>query len=415
MGAFRGDDSGSALSGLEQTAGVGYVQFDAFDVCVVGAGFFGATIAERVANDLGKRVLLLDRRGHIGGNSYSEPHSETGIEVHKYGAHIFHTSNESVWNYVRQFSEFNSYIHRVYSSYNGELYSMPINLATISQFFRRHMSPTEARCLIASQAGEAASQSPRNLEEKAISLIGLPLYEAFIRGYTWKQWEVDPKELPANIITRLPVRYSLDNRYFNDPYQGIPSAGYGALFERMLNNSSISTCLNTDFFDIRNELPSRMPIVYTGPVDRYFNYSAGVLDWRSLRFEEEVVPLGDFQGTSVINYSNFEVPFTRIIEFRHFDPSKAVSKEKTVIWREFSKSCGANDEPFYPVNSSWNERIYAEYKQLAARAENVLFGGRLGTYRYLDMHQAIGAALSAYERVVRPALIEGAPLNRMYT
>ncbi|MGN7292231.1 UDP-galactopyranose mutase [Rhizobium sp. SAFR-030] len=375
-----------------------------YDLIIVGAGFFGATIAERAANELGKRVLIIDRRRHIGGNAYSENDRETGIEVHKYGAHLFHTPNRTVWDYLNRFTAFTDYRHRVFTSYNGQVYAMPINLGTICQFFGKRMSPAEARALVAGQAGELGDRAPQNLEEKAISLIGRPLYEAFIRGYTAKQWQTDPRELPESIITRLPVRYNFDNRYFNDPYEGLPVDGYTAIFERMLDNPRIDVQLNTDFFSVRSEIPAGKPVVYTGPIDRYYDYRAGELKWRTIDFEEEVVPVGDFQGTAVMNYADEDIPYTRILEFRHFNPERDYQKDKTVIVREYSRFATRADEPYYPIDTAEDKRTYLAYRELAGQEKDIIFGGRLGTYRYLDMHQAIGAALKSFETEVAPRL-----------
>lgn len=373
-----------------------------YDICIVGVGFFGATIAERVANELGKRVLIIERRSHIGGNAYSEIDARTGIEVHKYGAHLFHTPNREVWEYLHRFTSFTNYTHRVFASHKNQVYALPINLATICQFFGRHFTPDEARALIKQQAGELAGQAPQNLEEKAISLIGRPLYEAFIRGYTAKQWQTDPRELPEAIITRLPVRYTFDNRYFNDPYEGLPVYGYTAIFEKMLRHDLIDIRLGIDFFDVKQRLPAHMPVVYTGPIDRYFDYRAGELGWRTLDFEEEVLSVGDFQGTSVMNYSDEKVPYTRILEFRHFHPERAYQQEKTIIVREYSRFAKRRDEPYYPIDTPADKRTFLAYRELAGEVPNVIFAGRLGTYRYLDMHQAIGAALKSYQSEIKP-------------
>lgn len=378
--------------------------FSNHDIIIVGAGFFGATIAERVANELGKRVLLIDRRSHIGGNAYSENDPETGIEVHKYGAHLFHTPNRAVWDYLNRFTAFTDYRHRVFSTYQGQVYAMPINLGTICQFFGKRLSPDEARALVGEQAAELNGCVPENLEEKAISLIGRPLYEAFIRGYTSKQWQTDPRELPESIITRLPVRYTYDNRYFNDPYEGLPVDGYTAIFERMLANPLIETRLGVDYFDVRPQIPEGLPVVYTGPIDRYFDYSAGELKWRTIDFAQEVLDVGDFQGTAVMNYADENVPYTRILEFRHFNPERNYQTEKTVIVKEYSRFATRADEPYYPIDTAEDKRIYLAYKALAEQEKNVIFGGRLGTYRYLDMHQAIAAALKSFETEVTPAL-----------
>ena len=370
------------------------------DLLVVGSGFFGLTIAERAAND-GKRVVVIDRRSHIGGNAYSEAEPETGIEVHRYGAHLFHTSNETVWEYVNRFTSFTSYEHKVYSNFKGEVYPLPINLGTINQFFRAAYGPDEARQVIAEQATEFDTKEAKNLEEKGISLIGRPLYEAFIKDYTEKQWQTPTTELPAEVISRLPVRYNYDNHYFNDTHEGLPVDGYTAWLERMADHPNIEVRLNTDFFDESQPLNKRaivgtVPVVYTGPVDRYFDYSAGELGWRTLDFEQEVLPTGDFQGTSVMNYAGSDVPFTRIHEFRHFHPERDYPTDKTVIMREYSRFASREDEPYYPVNTPEDRERLLQYRDLTEGEDNVLFGGRLGTYQYLDMHMAIGAALSMY-------------------
>ena len=375
------------------------------DLLVVGSGFFGLTIAERVASQLGKRVTVIDRRDHIGGNAYSENDPETGIEVHRYGAHLFHTSNEAIWQYVNQFTSFTDYVHRVYSNYRDEVYPLPINLGTINQFFRAAHGPTAARELIARQAAEVAVGTAQNLEEKGISLIGRPLYEAFIRDYTAKQWQTPTTELPAEIISRLPVRYDYNNRYFSDTYEGLPTDGYTAWLENMANHPLITVKLETDFFDESQPLnklalAGKVPVVYTGPLDRYFDYAEGELGWRTLDFEREVLPVGDFQGTSVMNYADASVPFTRIHEFRHVHPEREYPSDKTVIMREFSRFATHEDEPYYPVNTAADRAVLAKYRERAATetTENqVLFGGRLGTYQYLDMHMAIGSALAMFQ------------------
>ncbi|MDL4772837.1 MULTISPECIES: UDP-galactopyranose mutase [Thermomonosporaceae] len=374
------------------------------DLVVAGSGFFGLTVAERCAAELGLRVLVLERRDHIGGNAYSEAEPETGIEIHRYGAHLFHTSNERVWEYANRFTAFTGYQHRVYSTFKGRVYSMPINLGTICEYFGRAFTPDEARALVAEQAGEiAAGREPRNLEEKAISLIGRPLYEAFIRGYTAKQWQTDPLDLPAEIIGRLPVRYTFDNRYFNDTHEGLPVDGYTAWLEKMADHPNIEVRLETDFFDHRDEYAGRVPVVYTGPLDRYFGYSEGELGWRTLDFELEVRPTGDFQGTPVMNYADEDVPHTRIHEFRHFHPERAhYPADKTVIMREFSRAADRGDEPYYPINTAEDRDRLLRYREMAAREDGVLFGGRLGTYQYLDMHMAIASALNMVDNRLRP-------------
>ncbi|MET4620405.1 UDP-galactopyranose mutase [Arthrobacter sp. 2762] len=385
------------------------------DLVVVGSGFFGLTIAERAATELGLKVAVLDRRHHIGGNAYSENEEKTGIEVHRYGAHLFHTSNERVWEYVNRFTKFTSYQHKVYTSHKGEVYPMPINLGTINQFFRAAMSPTEARQLIAEQAGELAGTDPQNLNDKGIQLIGRPLYEAFIKHYTGKQWQTDPKDLPAEIISRLPVRYNYDNRYFNDSHEGLPVDGYTAWIERMADNPNIEVILNTDFFDDgefgRSSVLGQVPVIYTGPVDRYFDYAEGDLSWRTIDLEEEVLPIEDFQGCSVMNYPDPETSFTRIHEFRHFHPERDYTKDATVIMREFSRFAEKGDEPYYPVNTSEDRSKLLAYRDLARGEKSVLFGGRLGTYKYLDMHMAIGSALSMFDNKIKPHFTGGAKLE----
>jgi UDP-galactopyranose mutase len=387
---------------------------DAPDLVVVGSGFFGLTIAERVAAELGKRVLVLDRRDHIGGNAYSEPEPETGIEIHRYGAHLFHTSNRRVWEYVNRFTEFTNYTHHVFTIFQGQTYSLPINLGTICQYFGRSFTPAEARALVAEHSGEIDTAEAANLEEKAVSLIGRPLYEAFIRGYTKKQWQTDPTELPAAVIARLPVRYTFDNRYFNDTYEGLPAEGYTAWLTRMADHPGIEVRLSTDWFDIRDELPPGVPTVFTGPIDRYFDYEAGELGWRTLDFETEVLPIGDFQGTPVMNYADEDVPWTRIHEFRHFHPERDYPTDRTVVVREYSRFAESGDEPYYPINTPEDRARLERYRQLAkfeAAERRVLFGGRLGTYKYLDMHMAIGSALTMVDNRIRPFFEEGGSLD----
>jgi UDP-galactopyranose mutase len=392
------------------------VSISDYDLVIVGSGFFGLTVAERVATQLDKRVLVLDRRGHIGGNAYSEAEPETGIEVHRYGAHLFHTSNKRVWDYVNQFTDFTDYQHRVFSIHQGKVYPMPISMATICEYTGKYMAPDEARTWVAEQASEVDSKDAKNFEEKGISLIGRPLYEAFFQGYTAKQWQTDPKELPAATISRLPVRYTFNNRYFNDTYEGLPVDGYTAWLEKMADHPNIEVRLNTDYFDVRDDIPAGTPTVYTGPLDRYFDYLEGWLGWRTLDFEQEVLhTTGDFQGTPVMNYADQDVPYTRIHEFRHFHPERTnYPSDKTVIVREFSRAADKNDEPYYPINTPEDRAKLDSYRELAkaeAKRNNVLFGGRLGTYKYLDMHMAIGSALSMFDNKIAPYFTEGRPLD----
>lgn len=361
---------------------------------VVGSGFFGLTFAERLAN-AGEKVLIIEKRNHIAGNAYSYINKETGIEVHKYGSHLFHTSNEKVWNYCNKFTSFTDYKHTVWAKHNSKIYSMPINLSTITSFFEKAMSPDEAKKLINKQSLEI--QNPKNLEEKAISLIGRPLYEAFIKGYTQKQWQTDPKKLPEEIITRLPVRYNFNNNYFNDKYQGLPLNGYTSWAEKMIENKNISIKFNTDFFDIKNSFDQDTVIIYTGPIDRYFNYEYGYLSWRTLDFKWEVHQTSDYQGAPVINYSDLNDDFTRIHEFRHLHPERSYSENKTIISKEYSRFADTKDEPYYPINSKEDRDMLKLYREKASLEKNVIFGGRLGSYQYLDMHMAIASALSKFE------------------
>ncbi|MGB3730975.1 UDP-galactopyranose mutase [Microbacterium sp.] len=372
------------------------------DLLVVGSGFFGLTIAERAAA-AGRRVTVIDRRSHIGGNAYSEADPETGIEIHRYGAHLFHTSNATVWEYVNRFTTFTDYVHRVYTHHNDVVYPMPVNLGTINQFFSAAYSPAEARALVKEQAGEFDVKTASNFEEKGIALVGRPLFEAFFRDYTAKQWQTDPHELSGDIISRLPVRYTYDNRYFNDTWEGLPTDGYTAWLERMADHPNIEVKLGVDYFDESQPLNKaatvgQLPIVYTGPVDRYFDYAEGELSWRTLDFEQETVDVTDFQGTSVMNYPDLDVPFTRIHEFKHFHPERkdVFNSDKTVIMREFSRFATRADEPYYPVNTEADRDGLLAYRELAKGEKDVHFGGRLGTYKYLDMHMAIGSALSMW-------------------
>jgi UDP-galactopyranose mutase len=287
---------------------------------------------------------------------------------------------------------------------------MPINLGTICEYFGKSMSPSEARALVAEQAAELDSSEARNLEEKAVSLIGRPLYEAFIRGYTAKQWQTDPTELPAEIITRLPVRYTFDNRYFSDTYEGLPTNGYTFWLEALADHPNIEVQLDTEFANIRSDVVGNVPVLYTGPLDAYFDNAEGELSWRTLDFETEVLPIGDFQGTPVMNYADEDIPYTRIHEFRHFHPERDYPSDKTVIMREFSRFADPGDEPYYPINTAEDRERLLKYREMARREPGVLFGGRLGTYKYLDMHMAIGSALTMFENRLRPHFRDGAAL-----
>ena len=382
------------------------------DLVVVGAGLFGLTVAQQAAEKAGATVHIIDVRDHIGGNAYSYFDEETGAEIHRYGAHLFHTSNPRVWEYVNRFTEFTDYVHRVYTTHNGEVFPLPTNLGTINQFFRAHYTPAEAKALIAEQAGELAGQDPQNLNDKGISLIGRPLYEAFIKNYTAKQWQTDPSELPASIINRLPVRFNYDNRYFKDTWEGLPKDGYTAWFERMIDDPRITMSLNTDFFDESQPFnktalnAAGVPVVYTGPVDRYFDYALGDLQWRTVDFKEVRYDEDDHFGCPVMNFSDADVPYTRAIEFKNFNPERHDSQnhERTVVWEEYSRFAERGDEPYYPINTEKDRELYARYVELEKTVSNTVFGGRLGTYKYYDMHQVIDTALTAYQEQIHPML-----------
>lgn len=378
------------------------------DLVVVGAGLFGLTVAERMA-ERGLAVTVIDRRDHIGGNAYSYADPTSGIEVHRYGTHIFHTSREDVWAYCRRFTEFTPYEHRVHTVHKGEVYPMPITLATINQFFRSALGPEAARALIREQAAEMDGRQPVTMDEKGISLVGRPLYEAFFRGYTAKQWQTDPAELPADTLARLPVRYTYNTRYFSDTYEGMPVGGYTAWLERMAAHPQIEVKLGVDFFDStqplnRDAVRGAVPVVYTGALDRYFDQRAGGLGWRTLDFDTSVEAVGDYQGTAVMNYADEDVPFTRIHEYRHLHPERRYGDDATVISREYSRFAQADDEPYYPIGTAADRALVATYRELAAGEPAVYFGGRLGSYQYLDMHMAIASALSLVDNTLGPSL-----------
>jgi UDP-galactopyranose mutase len=368
-------------------------------VVIVGAGFYGSVMAERFAADLGWRVLLLEKRNHIGGNCWSCPDPETGIEVHSYGPHIFHTANERVWTYIRRFTEFNNYRHTVWAARKGRVYPLPFGLAAINLLLGRRLSPAEAQAWVQAEIDREGLGAPRNLEEKALSLVGRTLYDAFVKEYTEKHWGRRATDLPAYIITRLPVRFTYNVGYYNDPWQGIPVGGYGALFRRMLTHPNIEIRLNTDYFDVRDSLPPHDLLVYSGPIDRYFDYKHGRMGWRSVRFEKQVLDMADFQGTSVMNECDGEVPYTRTHEFKHFTPE--LKFEKTLIFREFSYAPQPGDDVYYPVRTDADLAIRAHYREEAEAAgqAHVVFGGRLGAYAYLDMENTVGTALEAFDEV----------------
>ncbi len=369
-----------------------------YDYLIVGAGLFGSTFAYE-ATKQEKKCLVIDRRDHIGGNIYCE--NIEGINVHKYGAHIFHTSNKKIWDYVTQFTEFNRYTNSPIANFKGEIYNLPFNMNTFNKLWGV-ITPQEAMVKIKEQKEEAGIGEPKNLEEQAISLVGTDIYERLIKGYTEKQWGRSATDLPAFIIKRLPVRFTYDNNYFNDKYQGIPEGGYNVIIEKMLEGVDLQ--LNTDFFNNKAELESQADkIVFTGTIDEYYKYQFGKLEYRSLKFENEVLDTENFQGNAVVNYTDRETPFTRIIEHKHFEFG---IQEKTVITREYPAEWSPGDEPYYPVNNEKNNQTYKKYKKLAENEDKVIFGGRLATYKYYDMHQVIGAALRAVEKEFNISLLK---------
>ena len=362
-----------------------------YDYLIVGAGLFGAVFAREKA-DTGKKCLVVDRRGHIAGNAYTE--TVEGIDVHRYGAHIFHTNDEEVWAYVNRFARFNRFTNSPIANYRGELYNLPFNMNTFHQMWGV-VTPEQARAEIRRQQAAAGDGEPRDLEEQAIRLVGRDIYEKLVKGYTQKQWGRPCTELPAFIIRRLPVRFTYDNNYFNARYQGIPEEGYTALAERLL--AGIPVRLHTDFLRQREELSALAEtVVYTGAIDAYFDYRLGALEYRSLRFETEVLDTDNYQGNAVVNYTDAETPWTRIIEHKHFTFG---TQPKTVITREYSAAWQPGDEPYYPVNDQRNTELYQRYAALAAQEPHTLFGGRLGAYRYYDMDQVIAAALALARQV----------------
>ena len=368
----------------------------AYDYLVVGAGLFGAVFAHE-AKQAGKRVLVIDRRSHVGGNTYTE--DVDGIPVHRYGAHIFHTDDEEVWNYIRQFARFNRFTNAPLARYGDELYHLPFNMNTFHRMWGVSV-PDEAKAIIEEQRKEITGE-PKNLEEQAISLVGRDIYEKLVKGYTEKQWGRSCDSLPAFIIRRLPVRFTYDNNYFNDRFQGIPEDGYTALTEKLLEGIEIR--LNTDFAGIRKDNPAEMT-VYTGPVDAYFDHCLGRLEYRSLRFETKMLrDTANYQGNAVVNYTEAKVPYTRIIEHKHFawGRTDVLDLPYTVITYEYPKQGQEGDEPYYPVNDVRNNELYLRYRALAEKEGNVLFGGRLGTYRYLDMDDTIRLALDAARKAFR--------------
>ncbi|MFO7871990.1 MAG: UDP-galactopyranose mutase [Kiritimatiellia bacterium] len=367
-----------------------------YDYLIVGCGLYGTVWAERLANAGDKRVLIIDRRDHVGGNCHSDTDAETGIEYHTYGTHIFHCDNRAVHEYISRFAELNGYHHQVLTVHAGKVYQMPINLETINQFFNTSMNPSDARSFMSRKLQREAVDHPANLEEQAVAFAGKELYEAFIKGYTTKQWGVSPDQLPAEILKRLPVRYDYREDFFHrSRWQGIPVDGYTAMFDRMLDHPNIEVRLSQDFFDLPANRAGKMNVIYTGPIDRYFEYRHGPLEWRSIRLEKSVRAVGDFQGTSVMNYADTSQSFTRIHEPRHLHPERSYPDDRTVIFHEYPDfSSGA--DPFYPVRTALNLKRLAAYRAEASRSPGVIFGGRLGSYMYWDMDQAVEAALADF-------------------
>ena len=358
-----------------------------YDYLIVGAGLFGAVFAHEAALK-GKKVKVIEKRNHIAGNIYTR--EEEGIQVHQYGAHIFHTSDKEIWDYVNQFAEFNRYTNSPVANYKGEIYNLPFNMNTFNKLWGV-VTPAEAQAKIDEQRAVLNGKTPENLEEQAISLVGTDIYEKLIKDYTEKQWGKPTTELPAFIIRRLPVRLTYDNNYFNDTYQGIPIGGYTQIVEKMLDHENIDVETNVDFFANKEKYMKDFPkIVFTGMIDEFFDYKLGELEYRSLRFENETLDMENYQGNAVVNYTDAETPYTRIIEHKHFEFG---NQAKTIITKEHSKTWEKGDEPYYPVNNDRNNHLYKSYKKLADEQGNVIFGGRLGHYRYYDMHQVIGAAL----------------------
>lgn len=364
-----------------------------YDYLIVGSGLFGSIFAYE-ANKNRKKCLVIDKRSHVGGNIYTK--EVEGINVHVYGAHIFHTSNKKIWDYVQQFAQFNRYTNSPIAVYKNEVYNLPFNMNTFSRLWGIK-TPEEARKIIQKQKEESGITNPANLEEQAISMVGKDIYEKLIKGYTGKQWGKPCNELPSFIIKRLPVRFMYDNNYFNDLYQGIPIGGYTQIIEKMLQG--IDVRLNCDFFEHRNELETcAKKIVFTGMIDQYYDYCFGKLEYRSLRFETETLDVVNYQGNAVVNYTEYEIPYTRIIEHKHFEYG---TQPKTIITREYPSKWNKGDEPYYPMNDKKNNKLYEKYKELADGENNVIFGGRLGMYKYFDMHNVIEAALECVDQEFR--------------
>lgn len=364
-----------------------------YDFLIVGAGLFGSVCAYEL-NKLGYSICVIEKRNHIGGNIYTE--NIENINVHKYGAHIFHTDDKEIWDYINKFAEFNNYINQPIARYKRECYNLPFNMNTFVKLWPDIITPKQAMEKIKAESSEYYTENPKNLEEQAINLVGITIYEKLIKGYTAKQWGKPCNELPSFIIKRLPVRFTFDNNYFNDRYQGIPIGGYTNIIKKLLNNIDVK--LNFDYFhniDLVKGISKK--IIFTGPIDKYFNYSLGALEYRTVYFENQLLDTDNFQGNAVINYTDIDTPFTRIIEHKHFE--KNVFSNKTIISKEYSLKWNIGDEPYYPINNELNNTLYLKYKDLALKEKNVFFGGRLGQYKYYDMDDTIKAALELVKKL----------------
>ena len=360
---------------------------------IVGAGFSGTVLANKLSNYF-EKILIIDKRNHIGGNCYT--YEESDIIIHKYGPHIFHTDKKKIWDYVNKFTEFEKCIYNPYAKHQNKIYSLPINLHTINQYFGKSFSPLEAEKFIKSKTLDI--QNPKNFEEQALSMIGSDLYYAFFYGYTKKQWGKDPKEIPSSVLKRLPLRFNYNNNYFFHPYQGMPVNGYTPIFEQLTSKKNIEVKLNCPFLNILSQNYDH--VIYTGPIDEYFNYKFGELEYRSIEFEKEYHDINDYQGSAVINYSDFEIPYTRITEHKHFHSKSLKNKNNTIIFKEFSKKSSRNDEKYYPVKLVNDKNLLKKYVEYANSLNNISFAGRLGTFSYLDMDKCIDKAIDLSDRII---------------
>ncbi len=368
---------------------------------IVGAGFYGCTIAERIAEDKKLKVLVVEKRNHIGGNSYSEIEPETGIECHKYGSHIFHTKSSEVWQYLNRFCSFNHYRHKVLSSYKGRMYPIPINLQTINAFYGSCLTPSQAKQMVFAEAEGKLPEQQEGIGTAALSAFGRSLYEAFIEGYSAKQWGIDPSQLPKATLDRLPIRFNYKTDYFDDRWQGIPMDGYGKLFASILNHKNIDVILGVDYYQVSHLVPKDCCVIFSGPIDRFFSYRYGGLKWRSIRFEQEILDVGDYQGTSVVNYPEASVAYTRIHEYRHYHEERCYPVDQTVIAKEYPINSFSGEDPSYPVNTDRDKEICRLYKEQAQSTPNVILGGRLGSYSYLNMDEAVFQALQTYNSFIK--------------